>query len=1501
MSPFVRFARTFALCLAPMLVAHAQVDPRLMGDKGSFKTDFLDMLQRATDLKVKPEILTLFDFSGSMGFLAFHKEFPNWENHESSGSSANHYNIRVTANADDTLYIRVTTLGGADRTSFDMAARYPGAGMTGTMDITGIKLVNPAGQEVTAAKAEECKSATWTRYPGMPASGFSWVDHDKGKNNAVNWVRAASHARMKFSMAGHPDREIDIPLAWAVIRQSETNTKAPLERVLLSDPTDSAAPKLEVDSTFLDSPSSIGGSRTADLTWTTGTSTRPNTAIIGNYFCYLRLDYLYWMYTAKKDGNYIVPDAATQKDGYPFNNGLPTVTRLQALKEAAMRTWLTYQDRVFWAYRTLQSSSEGGPSPRDIGSSSVTVPSDNDTEPSRVWVSFNKGKRSKTGGSNQYDNGIARLSKLQASGGTYLNGGLLNSFAQSVDAGNDHVWVKALDPDEKPYECSGTFVIALTDGVPSDEPGTLLYPYAGSQDPIDGNKLVIADADPNKTGRPVNYAKVGEEWFNLPTIAAIAAHSGNIIYGSPGTNYIYSPDVNNTYPGISRKTYPTNPSDFQSFLPYAVVQRGTATKFKQPRPIQTLTVGMSLGDAYSASPWNGGTKRSLTHPDALSSPKYRLVAAAHYGDPDRTKFDMSKAGTYEESKLMPYNLPSGKSAPPTCYFDAADPDSLVSNMALAFDEILSRVDKGSSAAPVVPYSGLGLGAQVYLASFIPSELGPIWTGDLRMYGTLTDGTSIKILDATGTEITGDLLKAAPMWSAASYLDGLAYKNRKVYTRLPNATSLVRFDPFDAAGMTALSPHFATKDMSGATLSPALSAAQKKDIARYLIGSSLDQDDNNRPGVMGDVIDSSISVVEYDATKLNTANLSSTLSTMLAQSGAKFRAIYVGTNTGFLHAFGEVSYPELVTVGTRKFNITRGVIQELWSFIPTDFLAQIQFLKDPAQSHRHLVDGTSVVHHLDLPASGQRNPDGKVNPENVPANLERAVLVFGLGKGGRSYYALNIRDPFTPVFAWTVNPDEAATAAGQAVILSAKDSKGIALTNLASDIQKMGFATSKPAVGRVLFPHATENAAYQFRDVCFLGGGLSSPEMEEKFKTGATAPAMGRLVLGVDVYTGKYMASYDLMSLSGAGTDKTKIDCVPAGVIPFEFFLGTGLTQRLYFADYRRGLWSIGSGLVNDKDASNNDHPFKGFRRDVSQMDLWKKPSATVPYLRKVFTAPDKDYFSLLPAPFLVGTYPVPRGTAPLVTPAVTGIALSSGTKHNPMDRFYSAATLPSHRLYMLFDRQDGPKEGLTDTQGILTTKLFNVTSTTEDTRVDPTRLDPDKFSPVYFLAPTTKGGPTPYYGYTLDFPGAYDPTTAIPDVIKLVPKALTEPVVLVGTLFYSYFKPGADYDPCTGGTGDTNSFRVCDVFSPKLAADASTVVNASPAKYCETGKVFAWNGLSTQFVARGTQASTQAGLVNVASGSGGATTTTTVQIKTATTKQAEQWPRVRTWRSVYDY
>ena len=129
-----------------------------------------------------------------------------------------------------------------------------------------------------------------------------------------------------------------------------------------------------------------------------------------------------------------------------------------------------------------------------------------------------------------------------------------------------------------------------------------------------------------------------------------------------------------------------------------------------------------------------------------------------------------------------------------------------------------------------------------------------------------------------------------------------------------------------------------------------------DIVEYVRGHPIDGF-RTRASILGDIVHSS---PVYDR-----------------------NVLYVGANDGMLHAF-EISMTEGRVTGS-----------EIFAYLPNLVFSNLKFLTNPIFKHKFFVDLTPTV------ARGPRLLDGQNG---------QTILVGGLGKGGRGYFALDITQP-----------------------------------------------------------------------------------------------------------------------------------------------------------------------------------------------------------------------------------------------------------------------------------------------------------------------------------------------------------------------------------------------------------------------------------------------------------------------------------------------------------
>ena len=129
-------------------------------------------------------------------------------------------------------------------------------------------------------------------------------------------------------------------------------------------------------------------------------------------------------------------------------------------------------------------------------------------------------------------------------------------------------------------------------------------------------------------------------------------------------------------------------------------------------------------------------------------------------------------------------------------------------------------------------------------------------------------------------------------------------------------------------------------------------------------------------------------------------------------------MYVGANDGQLHAFDAATG------------------QENWAYIPSAVLPNLYALADKNYSsqHQYFVDGSPVV--------GRHLPERAV--VTCSAGQWKTILVGGLNRGGKGYYALDVTDPASPALLWEFTDANLGYSFGNPVITKLKDGTWVVL-------------------------------------------------------------------------------------------------------------------------------------------------------------------------------------------------------------------------------------------------------------------------------------------------------------------------------------------------------------------------------------------------------------------------------------------------------------------------
>jgi len=482
------------------------------------------------------------------------------------------------------------------------------------------------------------------------------------------------------------------------------------------------------------------------------------------------------------------------------------------------------------------------------------------------------------------------------------------------------------------------------------------------------------------------------------------------------------------------------------------------------------------------------------------------------------------------------------------------PTKLLEDLRLIFQEIISvSTTFVAASVPVNVFNRSEVIDNVYLAQFaVDSDGRPYWNGNLKKLkiqeSTDANGTTtIRLVDFNAEPaISGDgriSTNALTFWTDPDELpapadneiagkdgrsvtqggagqkipgyltsatitigDNNGINTRKVYTEPNSGTTLMNLGTSNAA---ALQSDLVAVDVSAA-----------RDLIKWVRGQDIDDLDVDtnlteaRSWLLGPPLHSRPLPINYGARSAG-----------YSASNPDIR-VYMGTDAGFMHSFRNTDTSALDSGA------------EEWAFMPRSVMDKMSILRSnsPSADHPYTVDGAPAAFVVDTDSDGTIGKDANGNADPT----DKAYIYFGLRRGGKAYYAMNVTNPDSPAMLWTI------------------DKSG--------DFSELGMTFSTPRVGYVQYGASATPAI-------FLGGGYDTNK-----DTGNSDDSEGNAIYVVNAETGaliwkvKYGASTQAVSATEYN-HSGMVDSIPSDVTIVDSN-ANGVIDRLYVGDTGGTVWRV---------------------------------------------------------------------------------------------------------------------------------------------------------------------------------------------------------------------------------------------------------------------------------------------------------------------------------------
>ncbi|GAB6041023.1 PilC/PilY family type IV pilus protein [Endothiovibrio diazotrophicus] len=457
------------------------------------------------------------------------------------------------------------------------------------------------------------------------------------------------------------------------------------------------------------------------------------------------------------------------------------------------------------------------------------------------------------------------------------------------------------------------------------------------------------------------------------------------------------------------------------------------------------------------------------------------------------------------------------------FYEAQNAEDLAAVFHEIFGQILEKnTTYTAPAVSVNSFNRLTHRDELYFALFRPSGDAK-WVGNIKRYklgGTSDDPQIVDVSNQNAIDSNTGFFRAGATswWSQSPDGDNVGRggaaeqlgTNRHIYTytsaAAPSNVNLTTY-PLSENNAAITKTLLDIADQDDAYRTNLLKWARGLDV----LDIDGDQNTTESRQQMGDPLHSKPRLITYGGTE---ANPDITL--------------YVTTNEGYLHAI----------------NVETG--QELFSFVPKELLANLDtFYTNPGGDHIYGLDGPVSTWYLDANHNGRIVDDA----DNVESG-DHVYLYFGMRRGGRNYYALDVSNRAAPLLKWMIQGGS-------------------------GDFTELGQSWSQPKIGEVMLNGVT-------KQVLIFGGGYDT---NQDSNTLPEDDAIGRAVYMVDAETGQRLW-WAGPSGSGADLELSELtSAVPSDITAVDLDLD-GYLDRLYFGDMRARIWRVDFDNTGNTGAGN---------------------------------------------------------------------------------------------------------------------------------------------------------------------------------------------------------------------------------------------------------------------------------------------------------------------------